>query len=147
MIILEKHPVSGYEPRHDRREPDDVLTRRVDVDIDMDAGRRVIRVERAVVRAAGGFVVGPPRAMPVVVPSRSRRTSWGAVQEHLAGHVGHEPDDLLVPAQHGGHLAASTLNRHFYPARTLVGRPTFASTTCGTPVPCWPRPPESPWPS
>ena len=26
MIILEKHPVSGYEPRHHRREPDDVLT-------------------------------------------------------------------------------------------------------------------------
>ena len=26
MIILEKHPVSGYEPRHYRREPDDVLT-------------------------------------------------------------------------------------------------------------------------
>jgi len=62
VIILEKHPVSGYEPRHYRREPDDVLTRRVDVDIDMDAGRRVIRVERAVVRAGGGFVVGPPKS-------------------------------------------------------------------------------------
>ena len=37
--------------------------------------------------------------------------------------MGHEPDALLFPAQHGGHLAASTLNRHFYPARTLVGRP------------------------
>jgi hypothetical protein len=35
VIILEKHPVSGYEPRHYRREPDDVLTRRVDVDIDI----------------------------------------------------------------------------------------------------------------
>ena len=44
MIILEKHPVSGYEPRHYRREPDDVLTRRVDVDIDMDAGRRGLRM-------------------------------------------------------------------------------------------------------
>ena len=26
VIILEKHPVSGYEPRHHRRKPDDVLT-------------------------------------------------------------------------------------------------------------------------
>ena len=26
MIILESHHVSGYEPRHHRREPDDVLT-------------------------------------------------------------------------------------------------------------------------
>ena len=36
--------------------------RRRDVDIDMDAGRGVIRVERAVVRTAGGFVVGPPKS-------------------------------------------------------------------------------------
>ena len=49
MIILEKHPVSGYEPRHYRREPDDVLTRRVDVDIDM--GRRAARHP---CRACGG---------------------------------------------------------------------------------------------
>ena len=33
VIILEKHPVSGYELRHYRREPDDVLTSKVDVDI------------------------------------------------------------------------------------------------------------------
>jgi hypothetical protein len=33
VIILERHPVSGYELRHYRREPDDVLTRKVDVDI------------------------------------------------------------------------------------------------------------------
>ena len=77
MIILEKHPVSGYEPRHYRREPDDVLTRRVDVDIDMDAGRRVIRVERAVVRAGGGFVVGPPKS------DAGRRTV--AIPPHLVG--------------------------------------------------------------
>ena len=29
MTILERHPVSGYELRHYRREPDDVLTRNV----------------------------------------------------------------------------------------------------------------------
>ena len=75
MIILEKHPVSGYEPRHYRREPDDVLTRRVDVDIDMDAGRRVIRVERAVVRAGGGFVVCPPKS------DAGRRTVCGVVDD------------------------------------------------------------------
>ena len=77
MIILEKHPVSGYEPHHYRREPDDVLTRRVDVDIDMDAGRRVIRVERAV--GAGWWRLrGRPahERRRFVVPSRSRRTFW-----------------------------------------------------------------------
>ena len=100
MIILEKHPVSGYEPRHYRREPDDVLTRRVDVDIDMDAGRRVIRVERAVVRAGGGFVVGPPKSdagrRTVAIPPHL----VGVIAEHLAGHVGYGPDALLFPADH-----------------------------------------------
>ena len=47
----------------------------------------------------------------------------GAVQEHLAAHVGHDPDALLFPAQHGGHLAPSTLSRHFYAARKVAGRP------------------------
>ena len=105
MIILEKHPVSGYEPRHYRREPDDVLTRRVDVDIDMDAGRGVIRVERAVVRTADGFVVGPPKSeagrRSVAIPPHLLE----AVQGHLAAHVGPDDDALLFPAHHGGHLA------------------------------------------
>ena len=35
-----------------------------------------------------------------------------AVLDHLAAHVGHEPDDLLFPAHHGGHLAPSTLSPH-----------------------------------
>ena len=33
MIILERHPVSGYELRHYRRVPNEVLPRKVDVDI------------------------------------------------------------------------------------------------------------------
>ena len=37
--------------------------------------------------------------------------------------MGHEPDALLFAAQHGGHLAPSTLNRHFYAARQVAGRP------------------------
>ena len=97
--------------------------RRRDVEIDMDAGRGVIHVERAVVRTAGGFVVGPPKSdagrRRVTIPPHL----LGAVQDHLAGHVGHEPDALLFPAGHGGHLAPSTLNRHFYTARAIAGRP------------------------
>ena len=46
-----------------------------------------------------------------------------AVQEHLASHVGADDDALLFAAQHGGHLAPSTLNRHFYAARAIAGRP------------------------
>ena len=47
----------------------------------------------------------------------------GAVQGHLAAHVGANDDALLFAAQHGGHLAKSTLSRHFYAARLLAGRP------------------------
>jgi integrase len=37
--------------------------------------------------------------------------------------VGHQPDALLFPAAHGGHLAPSTLGRYFDAARTVAGRP------------------------
>ena len=44
------------------------------------------------------------------------------IRAHLAAH-GHEPDALLFPAHHGGHLAPSTLYRVFYAAREAAGRP------------------------
>jgi integrase len=47
----------------------------------------------------------------------------GAVQGHLAVQVGPDDDALLFPAHHGGHLAKSTLSRHFYKARQVAGRP------------------------
>ena len=36
---------------------------------------------------------------------------------------GPDDDALLFPAHHGGHLAKSTLSRHFYAARAVAGRP------------------------
>ncbi|MGO9355305.1 MAG: tyrosine recombinase XerC [Mycobacterium sp.] len=97
--------------------------RRRDVDIDIDAGRGVIHVERAVVRTAGGFMVGRPKSeagrRDVAIPPHLLE----ALQEHLARHVEGDDDALLFPARHGGHLAPSTLNRHFYAARAIAGRP------------------------
>lgn len=97
--------------------------RRRDVDIDIEAGRGVIHVERGVVRVGGSFVVGPPKSdagrRDVAIPPHL----LGTVQEHLACHVGHQPDALLFPAAHGGHLAPSTLGRYFDAARTVAGRP------------------------
>ena len=65
---------------------------------------------------------GPPKSdagrRTVAIPPHL----LGAVQEHLACHVGPDPDDLLFPAQHGGHLAPSTFYRHFYKARAVAGR-------------------------
>ena len=70
-----------------------------------------------------------------------------AIQEHLATHVGPEPDALLFPAQHGGHLQPSTLYRHFYPPATRPGGRTCVSTTSVTLARCW-RPPRVPhWPN
>ena len=48
-------------------------------------------------------------------PARSKR------EKRMAAC--HEPDALLFAAQHGGHLAPSTLNRHIYAARQVAGRP------------------------
>ena len=97
--------------------------RRRDVDVDMDAGRGIIRVERAVVRTADGFAVTTPKSdagtRDVAVPPHL----VPIIQAHLAVHVGHEPDALLFPAQHGGHLAPSTLYRRFYLARDAAERP------------------------
>ena len=97
--------------------------RRRDVEVDMDAGRGVIHVERGVVRTAGGFVVGAPKSEAGVRDVAVPRHLLEAVQGHLAIHVGHEPDALLFPAHHGGHLAKSTLSRHFDRAREVAGRP------------------------
>ena len=92
-------------------------------DIDLDADEGVIRIERGVVRTYDGFAVGTPKSdagvRDVAIPPHLVIPLPG----HLATHVGPEPDALLFPAHHGGHLAPSTLYRHFYAARTLAGRP------------------------
>ena len=97
--------------------------RRHDIDIDMDAGKGVIRIRRGVVRTADGFVIGPPKSdagiRDVAIPPHLLE----AVQGHLATHVEVSDDALLFPARHGGHLAPSTLKRHFYAARDEAGRP------------------------
>lgn len=83
----------------------------------------VVRVERAVVRVGGEFQVTTPKSdagtrdvniPPHIVPD---------VQRHLDRHVEADPDALLFPAAHGGHLAPSTLYRRFYTARAVAGRP------------------------
>ena len=45
-----------------------------------------------------------------------------ALQAHMARHVDPEPNALLFPAQHGGHLAPASLYRQFHKARKVAGR-------------------------
>ena len=96
--------------------------RRRDVDLD-DA---VVRVRRAVVRTAGGFQVTTPKSeagvRDVAIPSHL----IPALRDHLVDHVAPGRDSLMFPAEHGGHLAPSTLGRHYNKARDAAGRPDLA---------------------
>jgi integrase len=97
--------------------------RRGDVVLDPNAGRGVIRIERAVVRVEEGFRVTTPKSDAGVRDVAIPPHLVPVIAEHLAAHVGPEPDALLFPADHGGHLAPSTLYRRFYAARNAAGRP------------------------
>lgn len=83
----------------------------------------VVRIERAVVRAGGGFQVTTPKSdagiRDVAIPPHL----VSELQRHLDRFVADEPDALLFPAAHGGHLAPATLYRRFYTARDTAGRP------------------------
>jgi integrase len=83
----------------------------------------LIRVERGVVRTGDGFTVTTPKSeagtRDVAIPPHL----CPLIADHLAKFVGPEPDSLLFPAHHGGHLAPTTLKRHFYRARDAASRP------------------------
>ena len=84
----------------------------------------VVRIERAVVRTEDGFSVTTPKSdagtRDVSIPPHL----VSAIRGHLE-QFAPEPDDLLFPAEHGGHLAPATLYRRFYAARAKVGLPTL----------------------
>lgn len=82
-----------------------------------------IRVDRAVVRTQDGFKVTTPKSdsgrRDVAVPPHL----VAYLQGHLDQFVPDEPDALLFPAEHGGHLAPASLYRSFYKARAKANRP------------------------
>ena len=90
---------------------------------DIDLADGVIRVERAVVRAGGGFQVTTPKSHAGIRDVAIPPHLLPALKAHLSNNVGPRQDSLLFPAQHGGHLAPATLYRRFYAARDAAGRP------------------------
>lgn len=84
----------------------------------------VVRIERAVVRTDDGFKVTTPKSdagtRDVNVPPHLVPVLRRHLEEFAPG-----PEDLLFPADHGGHLAPATLYRRFYTARAKVGLPTL----------------------
>ncbi len=93
-------------------------------DVDLEDG--VIRVRRGVVRVDKTFKVGGPKSVAgsrdVSIPPHL----LPALRDHLVDHVEPGADSLLFPAVGGGHLAPSTLQRHYYKAREAAGRPDLA---------------------
>jgi integrase len=90
---------------------------------DIDVKNRVIHVRRGVTRTKGSRIVGGPKSdagkRDVAIPPHL----MPLVKSHLRDHAQIGRDGLVFPAQHGGHLAPSTLYGVFYPARDAAGRP------------------------
>jgi len=89
-------------------------------DVDLDAG--VLRVQRGVTRAAGQVFVGDPKSeagrRTVAIPPHLQPV----LERHLRQHTGAGGDALLFPARHGGHLAPTSLQAFWHPARAKAGR-------------------------
>lgn len=91
-------------------------------DIDVEDG--VIRVRRGVVRVAGGtFKSTTPKSLAGVRDVNVPPHLLPVLRDHLVNHVEPGAESLVFAAHSGGHLAPSTVQRHFYRARAAAGRP------------------------
>ena len=90
---------------------------------DIDLSAEVIRIRRAAVRTKGGYVVSTPKSEASVRDVALPPHIIPLIEAHLAKYVGKGRDSLLFPADRGGHLQPSTLQRHWYKAREQAGRP------------------------
>jgi len=89
-------------------------------DIDMTNG--VIRVRRAFTRAEGQAIVGTPKSVAGVRDVAIPPHLLPIVKAHLRDYEVAR-DGLLFPAAHGGNLNSSTLQKPYWRARALAGRP------------------------
>lgn len=91
--------------------------------MDFDFAENVVKVRRGAVRVGGGkFEVTTPKSDAGVRDVAIPPHLLPVLRTHLAEHVGAGKNALLFPAAHGGHLAPSSLYRHFYKARAAAGR-------------------------
>ncbi|MGV0796054.1 tyrosine-type recombinase/integrase [Mycolicibacterium elephantis] len=82
----------------------------------------ILRVERAVVRTDDGFQVTTPKSEAGIRDVAIPPHLLPVLEDHLEQFVADQPDSLLFPAAHGGHLAPATLYRRFYTARAKANR-------------------------
>jgi integrase len=89
---------------------------------DIDVKNGVIRVRRGVTWAEGSAIVGTPKSTAgvrdVVIPPHLLPIVKAHLHDYAPGR-----DDLLFPAKSGGHLNSSTLQKPYWRAREVAGRP------------------------
>jgi integrase len=89
---------------------------------DIDVTNGVIRVRRGVTWAGGSAIVGTPKSVAgvrdVVIPPHLLPALKAHLRDYAPGR-----DDLLFPAKSGGHLNSSTLQKPYWRAREVAGRP------------------------
>jgi integrase len=90
---------------------------------DIDLSQEVIRIRRAAVRTKGAYTITTPKSDAGVRDVAIPPHIIPAIEQHLGKYVDRGRDSLIFPAEHGGHLAPSTLQRHWYRARAAAGRP------------------------
>ena len=94
-------------------------------DVELDAGRGVLRVRRAMTRVDGVILVGPPKSRRACGTWRSRRTCCRELAAHLAAHVRPGRDALLFTTPRGAQLYHAVLYREWKAAREAAGLPGF----------------------
>jgi integrase len=89
---------------------------------DVDLSQEVIRIRRAAVRTKGAYTTTTPKSDAGVRDIAIPPHIIPAIEQHLAKYVDRGRDSLIFPAEHGGHLQPSTLQRHWYRARAKAKR-------------------------
>lgn len=90
-------------------------------DFDLKGG--VVHVRRAVGRVKGQKVVGTPKSSAGVRDVTLPPHLVPDVKCHLAQHAAWGRSGLVFPADNGENLAPSAVQRHYYKAREVIGRP------------------------
>ena len=90
-------------------------------DVDPRAG--TIRVERGVIKVAGGYEVGPPKTEAGERTVHIPASLLHELRQHLREYTGPGLDELLFGAPNGGHLHSSVFARAFAKAAESIGRP------------------------
>jgi integrase len=99
--------------------------RRKDVELDLDAGRGVLRVRRAMSRVDGVILAGPPKTGAGVRDVAIPPHLLPGLAAHLAAHAGPGRDALLFTTPRGSQLYHAVLYRDWNTARVEAGLPGF----------------------